>query len=135
MNVTTGKYEERLPCSGTLSVTDSDWSIRYYFPGPTARHNGTFFTIPGRSVPEYITILRENWDQLEALKAAVPTGGEFSKTGKLSTSIRIGTFAAGVCLHYHYLPINTKKQLDEVIAGFEYAIQRAARVQTMLQAL
>ncbi len=118
-----------------MSAGVSDWCIRYYFAGPTARHNGTFFTVPGESVPEYIEVLRENWVQLEALKTAVPAGGDFSKGGRLSTSIRIGSFATGVCLHYHYLPMNTKERLDEVIAGYEYAMQRAPRVQTMLRSL
>ena len=130
-----GTYEEQLPCGGSLKVSSSSWGITYYFPGPTARHSGTFFTIEGVSVPKYIQALRENWQELETLKVSVPSGGEFTKPGKMNMTIRISSFAPGVCLHYHYSPINSRSQLDKVIAGYEYAIQRVPTIQAFLRTL
>lgn len=130
-----GTYEERLPCSGNLKVSSTSWGITYYFPGATARHNGTFFTIEGTSVPKYIDALRENWKELEALKASVPAGGEFTKPGRMNMNIRISSFAPGVCLHYHHLPINSRSQIDKTIAGYEYAMQRVPMIQAFLRTL
>ena len=49
-----GTYEESLPCGGKLKITSDSWEIAYYFPGPDQRHNGTFVSIPGKSIQQYI---------------------------------------------------------------------------------
>jgi hypothetical protein len=130
-----GTYEERLPCGGSLKVSSSSWGVTYYFPGGTARHNGTFFTIEGVKIQAYIEAFRENWKELESLKAAIPAGGEFTKTGRMNMTIRISSFAPGVCLHYHHLPMNSSSQIEKVVRGYEYAIQRAPVIQAFLRTL
>ena len=37
-----GQYQEGLKSGGQLIVTERDWYIEYYFPGPDLRYNGTF---------------------------------------------------------------------------------------------
>ena len=49
-----GEYREPLLSGGELIVTDSSWCIKYYFPGPDLRYNGTFVTIDASKVDEYI---------------------------------------------------------------------------------
>lgn len=133
--MSTGTYEEPLPCGGKLKVTKSAWEIFYYFPGPDRRHNGTFMSVPGNSVEQYISAFNDNWAEYEQLKTSVPKGGEFSKNGKMGMSIRIGNFAQGVCLRSHYMPVSSVQQLEEVIGGYRYAAQRAPQIQKFLASL
>ena len=130
-----GTYEELLPCGGKLKVTKSSWEIAYYFSGPDFRYNGTFFSIPGNSIEHYITAFHENWLEYEKLKDFIPSGGEFSKNGKMGMTIRIGNFAQGVCLHSYHLPIYSIHRLEKIIAGYRYATERAPKIQEFLSAL
>lgn len=127
-----GTYEEQLPCGGKLKVTKSSWQISYYFPGPDLRHNGTFVSVPSGSIEDYISAFNENWHEFEKLKLSIPSGGEFSKVGKLGMSIRIGKFAQGVCIQSYHMAISTKQQLDKTLDGYRYAIQRAPQIQRFL---
>lgn len=132
---TGGIYEEQLPCGGTFRVSKSEWEVRYYFPGPDLRHNGTFVTLAGSSLPRYIEAFNENWAEYESLKSSIPSGGEFTKIGKMGMNIRIGQFAQGVCLHLYHMPISTRQQLQKIIDGYMYATQRAPQVQNFLASL
>lgn len=42
-----GEYSEKLKSGGDLIVSSKSWYIRYYFPGPDLRYNGTFVNVPG----------------------------------------------------------------------------------------
>lgn len=130
-----GTYEELLPCGGKLKVSIRSWEITYYFSGPDLRHNGTFVSIPGKQVRQYIDAFNENWAEYEKLRHAVPTGGEFFKTAAMGMSIRIGAFTPGVCLRSYHMPVKSKDQLKAVIAGYEYAIKRSKDVQRLLEQL
>jgi hypothetical protein len=130
-----GLYEETLPCGGKLKVTKNSWEIFYYFPGPDLRHNGEILSIPAKLVDQYITALNENWIEYDKLKESIPSGGEFSKDAKMGMSIRIGDFIHGVCILSYHMPISTKKQLEEVINGYIYAVNRAPQIQTFLGTL
>jgi hypothetical protein len=130
-----GTYEELLPCGGKLKVTRTSWEISYYFPGPDLRYSGTFVSVPGRSIEQYISAFRDNWAEYEQLKATIPRGGEFSKTGKMGMTIRIGNFAQGVCLQSYHMPITSAQRLETVIDGYRYAAQRAPQIQTFLASL
>lgn len=130
-----GTYEESLPCGGQLKVSVQSWEITYYFSGPDLRYNGTFVSIPGKQVREYIDAFSENWAEYQKLKQTIPAGGEFSKTGAMGMSIRIDAFNSGVCLQSYHMPIASEDQLKAVIAGYEYATNRAKEVQLLLQQL
>lgn len=133
--MSTGTYEEPLPCGGKLKISKSSWEISYYFPGPDMRYNGTFVSVLGGSIEMYIAAFGENWKEYEQLKSAVPSGGEFSKPGKMGMDIRIGSFAEGVCIKSYHMPISTLQQLDKVTKGYRYAAQRAPQIQQFLASL
>lgn len=77
------------------------------------RQKGTFVKIPGIAIKDYIKAFEENWADYEQLKLAIPNGGKFTKDGKLGMSIRIGSFAQGVCLRYYHMPISSKNSLNK----------------------
>jgi hypothetical protein len=84
---------------------------------------------------KYISAFLENWEEFETLKSAIPSGSDVHKQGKMGMSIRIGSFAQGVCIQDCHLPINSKKQLENVINGYRYASQRAPLIQQFLASL
>lgn len=131
----TGTYEEHLPCGGRLKISKTDWEILYYFPGPDLRHNGTFKNIPGSLIDQYIQAYQDNWQEYVQLKSAIPSGGDFSKTGKCGMTIRIGNFAQGVCLQSYHMAVSSEEQLKKVLDGYRYGAQRAVQVQEFLRAL
>lgn len=135
MQQTVGTYQEPLPCGGTLTVLKDSWFIQYYWTGPTRRHSGTFHRIPGETVPDVIDALKRNWETYLALRQTVPAGGEFTASGEMGMTIRIGGFAEGVCLRNYHLPIATDVQLADLIKGYEYAALRACHAKRMLQAM
>ena len=132
--MSTGSYEEPLPCGGKLKVTKNAWEISYYFPGPDMRYNGDFITVPGSRVEWYIQAFVENFEEYEQLKKTIPKGGEFSKT-KYGMSIRIGGFNEGVCIASYHMPISSTKRLEQVIGGYRYASERAPQIQEFLASL
>jgi hypothetical protein len=133
--MTTGTYEEQLPCGGKLKVSKISWEITYYFHGPDMRYNLTVVSVPGSSIEQYITAFNDNWAEYEQLKASIPKDGAFEKNGKMGMSIRIGNFAQGVCLRSHHMPISSAQQLERVIGGYRYAVHRAPQIQNLLMSL
>jgi hypothetical protein len=133
--MSTGTYEERLPCGGSLKVSKGSWEICYYFPGPDLRHSGTFVSMPSSTIDQYISAYNDNWVEYEQLKASIPKGGEFTKNGKMGMTIRIGNFHQGVCLQSYHMPISSVQQLEKVIDGYRYAAQRAPQIQKFLVSL
>lgn len=131
----TGTYSEKLPCGGTLEVTTRGFRIRYYFPGPDARSNGTFVDLDGSRLMEYIGAYKENWNDFRQLKASIPAGGEFQKAGQLGMQLRIGSFREGVCIQAYHMPLATKEAVQAVIDSYRYAIGRATRATEMLKEL
>ena len=130
--MSTGTYEERLPCGGKLEVSKNVWKISYYFPGPDMRYNGTFVSVYGHSVEAYICAFNDNWAEYEQLKASIPSGGEFSKNCKMGMSIHVGGYSEGVCIKSYHMPIRSLQQLETVTAGYRYAAQRAPQIQKFL---
>ena len=130
-----GIYEEPLPCDGKLIVKNSSWEIRYYFPGPDQRHNGTFVHIPGAQIEQYISAFQENWIEYLKLREVIPKGGEFSKQGNMGMTIRLGNFAQGVCLHSYHMPVSSSTTLEKILVGYRYAAQRAPQIQKFLSTL
>lgn len=131
----TGTYEEPLSCGGTLKVCETSWQISYYFSGPDMRYNGTFLSVPGFRIDQYISAFNENWAEYEQLKSAIPKGGGFSKPGKMGMQIHIGNSGEGVCIESYHMPIRSKQQLEKVINDYRYATQRAPQIQELLASL
>ena len=132
-----GTYEEMLPCGGKLKVVETSWEIFYYFSGPDYRYKGTTVSIPGKSIEQYISAFKDNWAEYEQLKASIPKGGEFTKTGKMGMSIRIGVddYSTGVYLRSYYMPIRSAERLEIVIDGYRYAAQKVPQIQKLLASL
>ena len=130
-----GTYEETLPCGGKLYVNGASWGIKYYFKGPDFRYNGTFFTAAGSNIANFISALQANWKEFLKIKEAVPAGGSFTKPGQMGMTIRVGSFAQGVCLHGHHMPIASDMQLQQLVASYMYASDRAPRLQKLLSTL
>ena len=127
-----GTYTEQLPCGGKLTVTQGSWSIDYYFPGPDLRYNGDSVRIPGSEVAEYVVAFEENWAEYERLKTTVPMGGTFEKPGRKSMVIRVGGYWPGVSIRNHHMATSSREQLERVLGGYRYALERAQVIQQFL---
>lgn len=130
-----GQYSENLITGGELIVSTSSWNIKYYFPGPDLRYNGTFVTVAGEKIDKYISAWKNNYNKYLLLKKSIPAGGEFSTTGEMGMTIRIGKFFEGVCLYSYHMPINTEEKLNQVISDYQYAKERARKFQEFLRNL
>lgn len=130
-----GTYEELLPCSGKLKVTPDAWHVEYYFSGPDLRYSGTLFSVEGKDIPGQINALEDNWREYKALLAAIPKGGEFTRKGKGPMTIRVGGWAEGVCFGDYHRPMATEADVQGVIAGYRYALEKAERVMRVLRTL
>lgn len=129
-----GEYSEQLPCGGTLKVSGDKWHIQYYFAGFDRRYNGEFCRIEGLKIDEYISAWKENFDEYKKLKVSIPSGGDFSKPGKLGMNIRVGSFE-GVCLKSYHMPIKTEEGLTKVINSYRYAKDQALKAIKLLKTL
>lgn len=129
-----GEYSEKLKSGGELKVSVNNWYIHYYFSGPDLRYNGTFVNIEGREIDKYIDAWKKNFDKYLQLKKTIPAGGKFDTNGLMGMSIRIG-WAEGVCLRSYHMPINNSSKLNQVIKDYEYAKNRAVKLQELLSSL
>lgn len=127
-----GTYTEQLPCGGKLTVKHGSWSIEYYFPGPDRRYNGDFVRIPGSEVAEYVAAFEENWAEYERLKTTVPVGGTFEKPGRKSMVIRVGGYWPGVSIRNYHMAMSSRQQLEKVLGGYRYALERTQVIQQFL---
>lgn len=129
-----GQYSEKLSSGGELVVNSESWYIEYYFSGPDLRYNGTFVRINGNEIDQYIQAWENNYKKYLVLKETIPENGEFNMCGEMGMSIRIG-WAEGVCLDFYHMPINSEEKLNQVISDYEYAKERAIKLQEILQKL
>ena len=134
MALVNGKYTERLKTGGDLIVTVDDWYIQYYFSGPDLRYNGTFVQVAGKEIDEYINAYRNNFEKYLEIKKTIPDSGKFETPGEKGMTIRLGLWE-GVCIDYYHMPIDTKEKIEEIIADYQYAKQRAKVLQNMLKSL
>jgi hypothetical protein len=130
----TGQFEEALPCGGKLRVGQKSWDIGYSFAGRDRRYKTSYISIPGNEVASYVNALRENWAELERLKAKLPENIKYEVEGKQGMTIHLGTFD-GLFLKDRFKPIATKGQLENVIRSYEYAMRKAAEIQALLSSL
>ncbi len=73
--------------------------------------------------------------KLKISKASMPKDGEFSKTGEMGMSIRIGGFAEGVCLRSYHMAIKTEEGIQGIIDSYRYAVRMAPQIQQFLASL
>jgi len=130
-----GEFVQSLKTGGKLKVSSSGWEIEYYFAGPDLRYNGTFKRIYGNEIDKYINAWRNNFKKYQDLRESIPSGGDFSTSGEMGMTIRIGGWRDGVCLTSYEMPLNTQKQIDDVIAEYENAKKTAKKLQQILKEL
>jgi hypothetical protein len=123
-----GYYSEKLACGGELKIYKQGWYIEYYFPGPDSRYSGQHFNIKGEDIEEYIVALNENFLEYKRLKEENVQRKIFSKPAKMNMTIRIAPFSEGVCLFGHNKAIANQKQLNKLIASYNYAKQKVLEV-------
>jgi hypothetical protein len=123
-----GYYSEKLPCGGELKIYKDYWYIEYYFSGPDLRYNGQIFRIRGENIEEYIVALKDNFLEYQELKKQNITGKMLSKPVKMNMTIRLAPFSEGVCLFGHHKAIATQKQLERIVASYQYASKKALEV-------
>lgn len=103
-----GTYTEKLSSGGELIIAPDSWKIRYYFPGPDMRYNGTLVEIPGSRIDEYIAAWKNNFKKYLQLKQVFDLNGSYETTGEAGMRIGIGDWAEGVCIHKWNMPVTTQ---------------------------
>jgi len=127
-----GTYTEKLKTGGEVQVMQNRWGIRYYFPGPDLRYNGTHVYLNGDEIEDYIEAWAKNYDDYLKLKETIPSGGTFQTKGLMDMTIHVGGHHDGVCIRDYYMPIRSKEKVDEVIKDYRYAQSCADRMMKML---
>lgn len=106
---------------GKIIATPSSWRIRFYLKGPDLRYSGDFIYIGSHDVQSTIRNYNKAFDRYEVLKSITPKGAELSeKQGELT--IRVGSFARGVCMKNYHNPISTRSELEMVISLYDRAL-------------
>ena len=131
----TGSLIESLPCGGQLRAGSKSWAIHYTFAGPDRRFKRIFLSIPGREIPEYIQALRENWSEMERVKAKLPEGSEYAQAGAKGMVIHVGRAMDGIFIWPNRKAIASIGQLESVIRSYEYACSRAKVLQASVASL
>lgn len=127
------EFTEYLSTGGQLHVSKDRWYLRYYFGGPDLRYKGYSIEIDSHEIDKYINAWRNNYTKYCQLITAIPTDGNYNETGECGMSIQIGGYCSGVCLRYNHMNINTQEGLEKVIADYEYAKKKAAKLQLFFE--
>lgn len=130
-----GEYKEHLISGGDLVVTERDWYISYYFPGPDMRYNGTFFSINGKDVDKYIAAWINNFEKYKKLKNTLSLNGTYEITGEAGMKISIGGYRDGVCIDAWHMNIREQSKIDRIIADYKQCKVKAVTIQNMLKSL
>lgn len=119
-----GKYTEKLEIlNANLVITDSNYYISFYFPGPDLRFNGTFFSIYSHELDRYIIALRNNWLKYLELQRTLLLG-EFDIPGDMGMRIIRGQYFKGVSLYSRNFIISTENEMELVIKELQFAKER-----------
>ena len=130
-----GEYKESLKSGGSLIVSEKDWKIQYYFPGPDLRYNGTWKTIFSKDVNKYIEAWKNNFATYLKLKSQLSLEGTYEKIGEAGMKISIGGYWDGVCIDSWHMNVRTQEKIDAIIEDYLNAKKKAIAIQEMLKAL
>ena len=117
---------EELASGGTLIISENDFRIEYFFPGPDGRYGGVRVNIPGRKVETYMRAWQKNYERYEELQKAA--GASVVKRpaamrGECGMTIPTG-FMDGVYLKGSHMRVTERVQLDMIIRDYGYALDR-----------
>lgn len=127
-----GSYTLELKTGGEIKCSGNRWTIEYYFPGPDLRYNGTFISIPGEQIDEYINAWKNNFKRYQILKQALPSDGEYRESGEMGMIINVGGLREGVGLDYRFI-WSSQAVIDEIIADYVYAKNTAEKILNALK--
>ena len=131
-----GEYSEDIGNGGELVVACHGWLLKYYWPGPDMRYNGTFKNVPGREIDRYIKAWESNFQKFQELKKVLPKGGEYVEKSLMGMEIRVNTFLSeGVCLESYHCCVSDASKLRKMVASYEMAKEKAPVIQAMLAKL
>ena len=117
---------EELASGGTLIISENDFRIEYFFPGPDGRYGGVRVNTTGRNVETYMRDWHQNYERYEELQKAA--GESVVKStdemrGECGMTIRTG-FMDGVYLKGSHMRVTERVQLDMIIRDYGYALDR-----------
>ena len=117
---------EELASGGTLIISENDFRIEYFFPGPDGRYGGVRVNIPGRKVETYMRAWQKNYERYEELQKAA--GASVVKRpaamrGECGMTLRTG-FKDGVNQKGSNKRVTERVQLDMIIRDYGYALDR-----------
>ncbi len=130
-----GAYTEKLQSGGELIVTESNWYISYYFPGPDMRYNGTFKRISANEIDKYISAWKNNFSMYLKLKSELSLDGTFEKIGEAGMKISIGGYRDGVCIDGWHMNVRSQEKIDSIIRDYTTAKDKAYKRQQMIKML
>lgn len=130
-----GEYTERLASGGELIVSATDWKIKYYFPGPDRRYNGTFFEVPGKDIDKYISAWRSNYKKYLQLKGMFIENGTYETSGDAGMMIRVGGYFDGVSIFKWHMNVNTQMKINQIVKDYGMAKEKAIKIQALLKSL
>lgn len=130
-----GEYREQLSSGGELIVTENNWYISYYFPGPDRRYNGTFFSVRSNDIDKYIQAWKNNFKKYVELKATLSLNGTFETAGEAGMKICIGGFREGVRIDGWHMNIQEQTKIDKIVTEYEQCKIKAKAIQDMLRSL
>lgn len=119
---------------GKLHIDSRYASIQFYFPGPDARYRGTHFTIWEEDIDKYIQAYHNNWNTGIKLreKAKETPKTELKQVGEMKMNIVATGSYFTVYLHHYHLPINDKKEYEDMIMLLQRAKLRIKEVRSKL---
>ena len=130
-----GEYIEELKSGGELIVNEKDWYIRYYFPGPDLRYNGTWKYIYSREIDNYILAWKNNFANYLRIKSQLNIGGSFEKIGEMNMKIAIGNYSEGVSFYGWRMCIRKQEDIDKIIEDYNKVKEKAPIIQKMIKSL
>ncbi|WP_372623375.1 hypothetical protein [Falsiroseomonas sp.] len=118
------EIKEAIGWAGGEILADKDgWRLSFYLRGPDSRYSGSWFKVEASEVPRLIEGYRSAFLRFEQISAAVPDGTKVNESkGRLT--IRVGDFAAGVCMGSYHNAVGTRNSLQTVTDALTRALSR-----------
>ncbi len=119
---------------GKLHIGEKNTFIQFYFPGPDAKHKGTFFSIKENDIDNFIEAYRSNWNIATELYLKIKDipNTTIKQIGKMNMNVIISNTSITLYLHKYHLPVRTEKECEEIINLFLTAKHRIKEIQAKL---
>lgn len=126
------EYRTPLKSGGTLIIYTNSWEIQYYFPGPDRRYKGSFITINGKYIDNYINAWENNFNKFEELKKQHKfKNGQINLDGEAGMNIVVGGILEGVYLSNYRMCIKHYAGIQQIVNDYRKAKQIAEKIQKL----